>query len=811
MPSPQPFTFSRILPVTCFETLRRVMQGVVRLPAAEVLVLTETGLTASTTWLAQQGIRQFVLVVSRSFSGLLLGKLTPGISATQSILPPHQNHNSTTSPELTSALYLVELWFDPATIAGFLAELSQQLTHNPALLDRLHHVAALVQPNDPMLQSQFMLQLVEAMSTHLSDHPTCDLSSDGRTAEKLRQQVEQERLLNQVASQIRKSLELPVILETAVQQLRRFLHADRLVIYQFASDPLPSFDPPSERQPEASGGKPDESLTLTSGRITHEARAHDQIPSVLNQIAGEQCFIELSACREKYRKGSIQAVEDITTTYAEAPCLIQLLQQAKVKAKLVVPIVVQTQLWGLLIAHQCSGTRQWQDSEKTFLLNIAEHLAIAIQQTQLYMQLQQQAETLSQHVVERTSDLYDALNAAQSANLAKTEFLSAISHELRTPLTCIIGMAATLLRLPPGAEGQRFISLEKQQDYLRTIQKSGEHLLELINDILDLSQVEAGRTILDVQLFSLSQMANECLRMLKDKADKADVKLELQLQLKPASEAGLLPRLDQFAADPRRVRQILLNLLSNAIKFTPSGGQVTLQIWREQNHAIFQVEDTGIGIAEDQIPLLFKKFQQLDGSYHRRYEGTGLGLALTKQLVELHGGWIEVDSTPNQGSTFTVWLPNQPLDKLKVFSASPLRDQPSPTISGRVVLIHSQEEAATLICNLLTTAGYQVVWMMDGATAIGQLAILKPLVVILEIQVVSSRSDEVLQHLRQNRTTQNTKILVLLSGKAALHGDRWLTEGADDYLVEPIAHPEALLDQVAALIAHNAPTADLSP
>lgn len=783
------------------------MQGIVRLPATEVLVITETRL-ASSTWLTQQGIRQFVLVASKSFSGLLLGRSTTEIPASLDAPRLLQSNGSLVSQEVLPAMYLVELWFDPDTIAHFLTELSQHVDYNPGMLERLHQVAAQLQPNDPTLQSQFTLQLVEAMATNPSQNPTCDLSSDGRAAEKLRQQVEQERLLNQVASQIRKSLELPVILETAVQQLRCFLHADRLVIYQFASYLVTSAEPQKSSSLET-----EDPLALTSGRITHEARAHDQIPTVLNQVAGEKCFIEVSACREKYRKGSIQAVEDITTTYAEAPCLIRLLQQANVKAKLVVPIIVQQQLWGLLIAHQCSGTRQWQESEKIFLLSIAEHLAIAIQQTQLYRQLQQQAETLSQHVVERTRDLHDALNAAQSANLAKTEFLSAISHELRTPLTCIIGMAATLLRLPPGAEGQRFISLEKQQDYLRTIQKSGEHLLELINDILDLSQVEAGRTILDIQLFSLSQAANECLRMLKDKADKAEVKLELQLKLKLPSETGLLPKLDQFAADPRRVRQILLNLLSNAIKFTPRGGQVTLSIWREQNHVILQVEDTGIGIAEDQLPLLFKKFQQLDGSYHRRYEGTGLGLALTKQLVELHGGWIEVESTLNLGSTFTVWLPNQPLDKLESFPTVHFRDESSSTIPGRVVLIHSQEEAATLICNLLTTAGYQVVWIMDGSTAIRQLEILKPIVVVLEIQVAIASSDEVLQQLRQNPTTQNTKILVLLNSRAALNADRWLTEGADDYLAEPIAHPEALLDKVVALAATpgDLPTPKLPP
>ncbi|MER3477085.1 MAG: hypothetical protein C4287_11860, partial [Leptolyngbya sp. ERB_1_2] len=189
------------------------------------------------------------------------------------------------------------------------------------------------------------------------------------------------------------------------------------------------------------------------------------------------------------------------------------------------------------------------------------------------------------------------------------------------------------------------------------IQDRGEHLLTLINDILDLTDVEAGRMFLQIQKFSLAQLAQQTIDLLQEKADAKQVKLDLEL----------LPQRSQdflFQADPHRVQQICLNLLSNAIKFTPAQGHVTMRVRVSGDTAILQIEDTGIGIPSHQRSFLFQKFQQLDASYHRKYEGTGLGLALTKQLVELHGGTIEVESTVGVGSTFTVFLPMQMISAL---------------------------------------------------------------------------------------------------------------------------------------------------
>lgn len=618
--------------------------------------------------------------------------------------------------------------------------------------------------------------------------PSCDQA----VADALRQQYEQERLVNQVATQIRQSFDLPVILETAIQEIQRILQADRLLIFQFfpALAELPQTVP--------SGLTPADGLPLSWGRVIHEAKSSDRIATILTWSPEDACFAQVPDCLEKYRKGFVQAVDDITVTYADHPCMQDLMRRADVRSKLVVPIVVQDGLWGLLIAHHCTEVRHWQESESTFIGRVSELLAIAIQQTQLYTQLQDQAYTLEERVIDRTQELRDALVAAQSANQVKTEFLAMMSHELRTPLTCIIGMANTLQRLPAGEEGERFLPKERQQEYLKTIQQSGEHLLEVINDILDLTQLEAGRMGLDISEFSLFQVASESLRMLRSQAMRKKIHLVFDCPESVYSLATAYQN-DSFLADPRRVRQILLNLLTNAIKFTPEGGRVTLSVWKEDDQAVLQVQDTGIGIPPEQRPLLFQKFQQLDMSRQRGYEGTGLGLALTKHLVDLHGGWIEVESTVGKGSIFRVWLPPQTVVSDRLVEAD------SPTVTnaqgqGQIVLVEDEDATATLICELLTAAGYQVVWLIKGSTILQQIEILQPLAVLLNIDLTWVNADQVLTSLKQNPLTQQIAVLALTYAPQAQATQTGQSVGADDTLTLPISKPENLLNKVATLV-----------
>jgi two-component system sensor histidine kinase/response regulator len=783
--------FSRILPLLIFERLQGLLQQMQSKIGAEAVLLTADTLASGAIQQSDQAPK-FTALISKQFSALLLARQT----------------EATTSDDAKPGLYQVELRFEPEAIANFLTELINSSENH--IQDTLIKAQACLQPNQAAIQSEFTLLLIEILTDNFNHNS--ELITNSPTVavcqpfvdEAIYQQVEQERLLHQVTTQIRQSLELPVILKTAVKQVRDFLKVDRLVIYQFDFDytvfptpknsdfslnntePLNSQNPIS---PNTSGESLPGLAEIVWGCVTYEAKASKTISSVLNLTEGD-CLNYVPNCRKKYRKGLTFAIDDIEKAYIHSPCLLEFLRKIQVRAKLVAPLVVKNQLWGLLIAQQCFETYHWQDSEKTFLKQIAEHLTVAIYQAQLYAQLQQQKNTLEDRVIERTQALRDTLHAAQAANRAKSEFLAAMSHELRTPLTCVIGMSATLLRWSFGQDGVKSIPIHKQRNYLQTIQESGEHLLELIDDILDLSQVESGKAVLNISEFSLAQLARQTIRTLKEKAFRQKVNLELDFQIEQEH--------DCFFADQRRLKQILFNLLGNALKFTPEGGLVILRVWREHDLVVFQIKDTGIGIANEQIPLLFQKFQQLEASYHRTYEGTGLGLALTKQLVELHGGRITVESVVAQGSLFTVWLPNNPTNT----NAIKIRVAPSDIsiASGTIVLVEDQEETATSICEILTAGGYQIIWLTDASTAVEQIALLQPKAVILGWQLAGMDGWEMMQFLRNSPETQRIKVLALINPSLSENQEQDLKMAVDDYLYKPI-EPVQLLHKVLAIMS----------
>ena len=242
---------------------------------------------------------------------------------------------------------------------------------------------------------------------------------------------------------------------------------------------------------------------------------------------------------------------------------------------------------------------------------------------------------------EELGRLYQQLEAASRH---KSEFLANMSHELRTPLNAIIGFSEVLLERMFGELNP------KQEEYLQDITTSGRHLLSLINDILDLSKVEAGRMELEPGAFDLPAALESCLTLVRERATRHGVTLGLTVD----------ERLGQVVADERKVRQVVLNLLSNAVKFTPEGGRVALNAVRADGAAEISVSDTGIGIEPGDQELIFEEFRQAGGDYTRKREGTGLGLALARRFVELHGGRIWVKSEIGKGSTFTFTLPERP-------------------------------------------------------------------------------------------------------------------------------------------------------
>jgi PAS domain S-box-containing protein len=258
-------------------------------------------------------------------------------------------------------------------------------------------------------------------------------------------------------------------------------------------------------------------------------------------------------------------------------------------------------------------------------------------------QLKDYTENLEYAVARRTSEANEAMNQAVAANKAKSDFLAGMSHELRTPLNSIIGFSETL-------QDELFGSLnEKQKEYVEYILGSGRHLLSLINDILDLSKVEAGKVELEMSRFRLRELLEASMLLLKEKAFKHRINMTLEI----GGDADI-----EIEADERRLKQIMFNLLSNAVKFTEDGGSVIVSVRLRDGDSIeISVSDTGIGIKPEDMGKLFKEFSQVESVYSKSKEGTGLGLALTKKLVELHGGRVWAESEFGKGSRFSFSIP----------------------------------------------------------------------------------------------------------------------------------------------------------
>ena len=369
-----------------------------------------------------------------------------------------------------------------------------------------------------------------------------------------------------------------------------------------------------------------------------------------------------------------------------------------------------------------------------------------------------------------------------NATRLKDEFLANMSHEFRTPLNAILGMTE-------GLQEEVFGQINnKQLKALQTIERSGAHLLELINDILDLAKIDSGHIELEYSPVVVKHLCQSSLVFIKQQSLKKGIHLDLKLPL----------NLPDINIDERRIRQVLINLLNNAVKFTPEDGYITLEVLpllrdstRHQNFLSFAVQDTGIGIAPEDLKKLFQPFVQIDSSLNRQYEGTGLGLALVKKLVELHGGQVTVTSEVGVGSCFTVELPYSDVSITNSISSTTefipvIPNIKQRTITPLILLVEDNDANISTLSSYLRAKGYGVQVAKNGQTALELAQTEPPDVILIDIQMPGMDGIAVIEKIRQLPALAKIPIIALTA--LSLEGDRerCLAAGANMYLSKPV-------------------------
>lgn len=366
-----------------------------------------------------------------------------------------------------------------------------------------------------------------------------------------------------------------------------------------------------------------------------------------------------------------------------------------------------------------------------------------------------------------------------NANRHKSLFLANMSHELRTPLNAILGFSELLIDSTNG----RFPDATKKR-FLEQIHSSGAHLLGLINDILDLSKIEAGQMELRLQPVSVADLVSLVASSVEPLAVQKHLILEFE-----AATAG------QVIADAVKVRQMILNLVSNAIKFTPEGGRVTIHASRTVDRLEISVSDTGIGIAEQDIGRIFKEFQQLDSGVNRKQQGTGLGLALTKSYATLHGGDVRVESELGKGSRFTIEIPLEPPSSQRAPStATPIIDEPArDDARPLVIVVEDDPGAAELLTRQIGRGGFRTMIASTGAEAVSMAKAHRPAAITLDILLPDVDGWEVLNRLKGDEATSDIPVIVV---SIVDNPELGTALGALDYFVKPVGAKE-LVDRLS--------------
>ena len=385
-------------------------------------------------------------------------------------------------------------------------------------------------------------------------------------------------------------------------------------------------------------------------------------------------------------------------------------------------------------------------------------------------------------LIRKNRELESANAALELALRVKDQFLTNMSHELRTPLTVIIGQSEILRDEIHGGLN------EAQQKAVKSVESSGRHLLSLINDILDLSKIEASMLELYPETVDVGQLCASCLNYVKQELHRKLLTVSMTLD----------PVASSLRADPRRIQQILVNLLVNAVKFTPQGGEVGLEVigYREKGLICFTVRDTGVGIAATDIERLFTPFVQVGSTSTRPNEGSGLGLALVRQLARLHGGTVTVTSEVGCGSRFTVTLPWEGSSEPGCDAVVPTLPAPPPERGGSaslhqaplILVVDDSPATIEMMQGYLNHSNFRVIIASGGAEAVASVRDNSPDLVLMDIQMPGMDGLEAISRIRKLPGSVGKLPIIALTA-LAMRGDqeRCLAAGADDYLSKPVS------------------------
>ena len=603
-----------------------------------------------------------------------------------------------------------------------------------------HLLRTYISTKAPLVNEQGEVYAVCGISTNISQQK--------QTEAELRESAAREKTILKIVSKIRQTFDLDEIFQTVTVELKKTLKCDRLVLYRF--------------NPDWSGEFVAESVDKGWTRlITEEMHIMWQDTCLQTSEGG------------RYKEHQTFVVDDVAQADF-SDCHREIYNRIQAKAFCIAPVFQGDRLWGLLASYQNKSPRRWKEGEISLLTQTGIQLGISLDQIDLFTQIQNQTKQLKQ-----------AKEAAEAANHAKSVFIAHTSHELRTPLSAILGFARILQRQPDNNSAQ--------SRAIEAIGQSGQHLLTLINDILHLAKIEAGKLTLEPRDFLLSSFLNNLIDIIRIRCQQKEIDFEYKV-------LSTLPKI--VRGDETRLRQLLFNLLSNAIKFTDRG-KVEFQVgyardFAENSHAEssdkirFLIKDTGCGIPQSEYQDIFLPFHQLD--IHQTFqEGTGLGLTISRSLAEQMGSQIEIESTVNRGSTFWFDLDFSVVETVREIAVF---ENVESEITGytdsvkRIAIVDDSERERQVLAELLAPLGFEIMEAKSGETAIALSRQNRPDLVFLSSTIIESEGSELIQRLKTE--LDPVPVIVLLDSDrtaAEFQGNR---DDASGFLPKPIYFEQLL-------------------